>query len=521
MYGEYKKEAIAAFEQFHSSNETELLRTDLINASACLEHADLLDAYKDKDEICNLLRKAAESAGTHNDVKQLCAIGFLKIGEFEEAKKYLRILVSEQFNTIPNAQILSGIYCREWIENKDVKALELNTMLEHFVAPEYLYDLPSDDELGLSSEEGGKELIANDTNDKFLTKQRGVLSAKYELVINKLIAKFSIQLNRIFQTPDPKRNYVDEYFLDSNSVSRRKDIENTFMNPRRRKAFNKNISAFSLRGEYVDALNSFANAMSYLTKLNIDTIDNLLEAPFLELSDTLELLQISIDDERFTMDNYETLSKHNFSNLVATYKEQYLKLCEELVKNCTSLKDISDAENELRIVCNLENINSPESLYEQSRHPVCNQRLTKVLTTNKIIGDDIEWEKKQSMSEVCYNNSEAINKIGSYRFITVGNGDIKNFYILNKDRIRDRDKDNQLLTDFQKRRVIAILSSGKKSLKYCIFLTPDNVYYIDYGKVKVKPYSEITSQKVIEDMTESDYAEALFTLIEDLKDSLS
>lgn len=54
-------------------------------------------------------------SGGANDVLQLCAFSYLKIGKQDKAAVLLRRLVNESYNKIVNAQLLSGYYVSLYI----------------------------------------------------------------------------------------------------------------------------------------------------------------------------------------------------------------------------------------------------------------------------------------------------------------------------------------------------------------------------------------------------------------------
>ena len=95
---DYKQKATLAFEKFESVNNMPLLRTDEFAASCALEHIDLLDFNSDAEKIRNLLQIALKNSENKNDIKQLCAMNYLRLGEYENAQKLLLNLVSEDYN---------------------------------------------------------------------------------------------------------------------------------------------------------------------------------------------------------------------------------------------------------------------------------------------------------------------------------------------------------------------------------------------------------------------------------------
>ena len=488
----FREESINAFERFHQYSDSRLLRTDLLYASSCLEYVDLLDPVKDSESIRRLLVNAGESSGTYCDVKQLCAIGFMKIGDWENAKKYLRVLISEQFNTRANAQILSGIYCREWLNNRDIDAKAQNEMLKHFTESDYLYDLP---ELNLLPDSREDSLIVNslnDCNERFLKRQKKTLQDKQELVLNKVVEKYTIRLNRIFQTPEQKKTYSDDYFSDIFQEQRRKDMEYALINPRLRKAYNKATSVYSLKSEYVDALNSFANTLSINALWDMTVMNEKLADKFNKEIEKIDLLQIYLDEERFSIDHFYTLWTIGFQSIVAEYVTEYRNASWGFANSCKDLSQLSSAEDKLSAICEMEKIDTPDVLFTMLKHKLAGAQQKRVtLSIAKIIkSDDADETIRNSMVEICQNSIEDLNCQGQFKFYTSGIGDIRKFYLLNKEGLSKLSGDS-LLDEFKDRNIVAILSSGSPKFKECLFFTHKGIYWLDGKTAKLTPYSEI------------------------------
>ncbi len=146
----YRLRALEHFETFKTLNEFNILREDHIAASAALEHADLLIADKKYDEAKSILSNNIDKAGNSNDILQLFAMSYLKCGYPNEAIKWLKYLVVEDYNAHPNATLLSRLYSSIYrnlsdnSEKKDIGA-EYN-MLKMWVDSSVLFPLTEDEE---------------------------------------------------------------------------------------------------------------------------------------------------------------------------------------------------------------------------------------------------------------------------------------------------------------------------------------------------------------------------------------
>lgn len=83
-------------------NKYNILRQDQLTAACALEHIDLLLECDKPDlkKVDKLLDEAVRSAKNSNDIIELCALTYLKIGNQNAAQKLLRILVNEDYNKL-------------------------------------------------------------------------------------------------------------------------------------------------------------------------------------------------------------------------------------------------------------------------------------------------------------------------------------------------------------------------------------------------------------------------------------
>ena len=147
---EYLERAKSHFEKYYQLNCYSLLREDKLAASALLEYSDLLllentkgNKGKIKEKVYELIQKAQKQAGNANDVLQLCAISYLKIGKTEDTAKLLKYLVNEEYNLAMNARLLSRIYVSQYVETESATAYAEYKILAKRVVPEFIFPLPT------------------------------------------------------------------------------------------------------------------------------------------------------------------------------------------------------------------------------------------------------------------------------------------------------------------------------------------------------------------------------------------
>lgn len=142
---EYRNRAKNYFEKYHQLNRFSLLREDQLAASALLEYSDLLlleNAKENTEKVYQLVMEAQKKAGNANDVLQLCAISYLKIGKTEDAARLLKYLVNEEYNSAMNAKILSRIYVSQYLATESPAAYTEYGILARRIAPEFLFPMP-------------------------------------------------------------------------------------------------------------------------------------------------------------------------------------------------------------------------------------------------------------------------------------------------------------------------------------------------------------------------------------------
>jgi len=350
VYNKYKDLALESFNQYWKVNNLPLLRKDDIAASCALEHIDLFvqDGIEvNKEKINELLGITIKNAGNSWDIIQLCTMNYLRLGNFEKAKKYLRILVTEDYNAPFNAQILSKQYVEEAIEKNDVK---LNypeyATLCRFVDYRYLYPWPN------SIPTNDKEKM--DFFNVFLCEQKTLLQYKYANSMIKLVEKYTIILNRQTQCPADsyEKDYPDSYFLDiPNKIEKRKEDCNrigVLVSSKRELGY-----------IYVNVFNDFVKSIKTLPLFNqikeefiIEKLKDVKISSFFDFgksedkNDKIE----DIFDERL---HFSTIASEFIKKIAFIIKDYFA------INNAIDGKEINDRELELFNFCATENIPLP------------------------------------------------------------------------------------------------------------------------------------------------------------------
>ena len=367
-YESYRKAALSYFDEFQSKDSFNLLRCDIIAASAYLEYVDLLDFNTEREKIKELVDKAKTRAGEEKDILQLCAMDYLKIQDYDSAMEILRYLVIEDYNKVSNAQILSQLYVSEFIKNKSPdKSSELfvkHNLLTRYVNPRYLFPFPKQ----LSENDEEKELL----NKGFCQIQRGILYEKFEEAFSAIVEKFTVQVNRRFQNSDFEKEHDDSYFLD--------DVEK--WNERKYEVYKKLASKKS--GEYLDYLSENNLGLVYVEDYiapfvrSVRQIDELKDISLESIKENIsnrtekfDKLQEMISAENSMNDVTKGLTEVLFSLKFSDFVETWISECLEGIKSelekCEALSDFMSIESELRQVCLENNIPEPEALFDNAQ----------------------------------------------------------------------------------------------------------------------------------------------------------
>lgn len=403
VYNKYKDLALESFNQYWKVNNLPLLRKDDIAASCALEHIDLLaqgGIEDNKEKINGLLGIAIKNAGNSWDIIQLCTMNYLRLGNFEEAKKYLRILVTEDYNAPFNAQILSQRYVREAIEkNDEMFNYPEYTTLCRFVNSGYLYPWPKDfDNI--------KKL-----EDDFYKYQKAILKWKYASVVIKLIEKYTVLLNRQTQCPanDYEKEYTDSYFLDTVEKIKIRNYD-----------FKRNPAQVN-RDEYVyiyiDVLEKFVSAVKKVPlfepveedEINLNPEDKSIFKFFYPDLCT-RVIEKPINDQFDQRIQFYTLVKKFVKSMVEEIKK---------IDNIANI-EINEKESELVDLCKNENIQLPEIPISQKEEK-SKEETTSYFSIEDIYGEDA--------NKIRNEKARRDNQLKRIRNVTLAEGNKLNFLI--------------------------------------------------------------------------------------------
>lgn len=354
----YKDLAKKYFDIVLNGNDSALLREDQVLATCCLEYVDLLDVDVDKEKINNLLDKAVQASGDFNDLLQLCAIYYLKIGNISSSSKLLKMLVNEDYNATTNAQILSKVYVYDYINNQSPLAKYEYKLLTNRVNTQFLFPMPIN---SLDS----AELLQND----FLDNQRKVILEKYILVLKKFIENYAIKFNKIFPVADINSDYKDSYFNDDINSNRKRidDIKRVLQNKSKAEEYRLRLSDANIPFAILDILNELFESISFLNCIDYEKdLEILIKTSIENNKENLNELQKKINDNIFGDKELTILESLDFKAFTELYIDQIYEDVNSYIYKKSSMYEFSYVEQNLREFCLKQGIPEPDILLKRS-----------------------------------------------------------------------------------------------------------------------------------------------------------
>lgn len=401
----YREKAVEYFEKFQELNRFNILREDQLTASCALEYVDLLllEEKPDFDKICGLLDGAVKTSKNSNDILELCALSYLKIGKQDSAAKILRILVNEDYNRIINAQLLSSIYVYT-LNKTDYELLATR------VDQDYLYPMPRE----------GEDL--DKLQAEFGSKQKAVLKQKYKIVLDEYLDKYVIEWNKITSVFDAGMEYPDSYFLDTTkakaerSSQARRIYANTSKKEyyqHRMKEVGYELNILGILNELVVKLFESQTFSDYVLEQNVE--DEIRER-ILDKKDDINQLQDAMINGDFTINAYLISQTITLKQIVGKALGMVVDYAVNQV-DAANINEITYLESSLRTFCMNNGLVQPEvainrgdkdtSLFEKSKEPFAPQ----------LFGAQAVAAKK---------NAEFMAEMTAFIKEKINNGDLKN-----------------------------------------------------------------------------------------------
>ena len=471
----YRKKALEYFEKFERLNELSILREDQLAASCYLEHIDLLllDPNTDKTRVIELLGKAVHASGNANDVLQLCAITYLRIGKPDDAAKILKILVNEDYNKIINAQILSSIY----VHTKNHSDYEL---LASRVDSDYLYPMP---QTGETSEMLEKE---------FGSKQKAVLKAKYKAVLQEYLDKYSIEWNKLTSVFDISADYPDSFFLDTDKARSERKIQarRIYADSTKKEYYQRRMAESGYELNILGILNEMCirifESSAFADYALQQNVENQIKLKISENRDEINQLQASMNDGEFPMTGYFLSQTIGIREIVGKAFDFIIDYTIEKV-DAANINDITFLEGNLLTFCNTNELPAPEIAINRGNYAAEMFGKKAEPFEAQLFGRQAVIAKKNSefMSEMVSFVKEKINAIdlkNDDTAIYFSDSSEFNGYFFNVAFQEHPDVKNHAL----------MILHDKTKRKHDLVFTTDGIVSVVKDKVKnITPYNEV------------------------------
>ena len=382
----YRNKAKEYFEKYEELETFNILREDKLVATCALEHIDLLldeenGLKTNEQKIKDLLKLAIKSAGNSFDIIELCALAYLKIGNRADAAKILKMLVNEDYNSIINAQILSSIYVyegRSAIEaNKLDKYKQIVAnyeLLSLRIDKNYLFPMPQ-------KGEGLKELESN-----FGVKQKEILKSMFEITLENLVQKYSIEWNKITSTFELGKDYPDKYFVNTSAAKnyRKKDFKKLCTDSEKFDYYKERLANADYSFNLLNILNEIYDVIIQLEYFNDDPallneIEIRIKKAINEYNEVISQLQKSITDKKFNLKDYQLSQDITIEVFVNGSLQRLLKHVNNKIDVIKDLNEITSIESALRAFCLKNKIDEPLLAFEVDEEEIHVDRVEKFL----------------------------------------------------------------------------------------------------------------------------------------------
>ena len=482
----YFQAAKMYFEVFiRSFKACDLLRENQVASSCALEYIDLLriDIPEERKKIDELIKFALDYSGNANDVLQLCAFSYLKIGDAKSAAQLFRRLVNENYNAVVNSQLLSRYYVSAYLagDNSTVKDYQY---LEKRMDGKYLYPFPDQKLL-----EGGSEKAIADIEESFIDNQKNILTRKFGIVIDQFRRKYEILFNKCIPVPEGKK-YSDNYFNGSvTAYANRKADGMELKNKRTLRDYNEALKETDYPYSYLPVLNDMLNA-SYLLNCVQGQENSLLTAisdAIIKDHEKFKRLAQKIAKDDFEEEDYSRILEISFDTYTSSFFEKMLTASVDYIALKTDIVAMNEAEGNLRDFCIKEGFESPEVLYDTSDDMIEVPELKKQYLGIELIDDGkttIETDNRyDEIARSFIQFKDQITKESEGITWLMRNQPKFDRYFIDLKNVPDKHT--------LQRKTVAILDDNAESDNDLLFTT-DGLIQIVKGKMKeALPYDEI------------------------------
>ncbi len=352
----YQNKAKMHFQTYEGLSRFNVLREDQMCSSFALEYVDLLllEENPDYGKVNQLLALAVEMSGNANDVLEMCMISYLKIGNYEEASKLLKVLINEDYNTSLNAKLLSRIYVSKFFGTAD-PSLKNEIIVQYDVLSGRVHDERILFPMPLMTEDD-KELQA-----KYIQVQKCILRKEYNQAIQALIEKNAIQYHQIIPAPSKKEEKFDYYADTAAAKENRRQVVEKYLMGKGRQGYIELLQNVGYVSSYLDLMDKTVTSLEGLylfqKSKNRDDLIEYIEDEILLRRPSLKRIQEKIEEGTFAIENYDYLENElSYTRVMKNFFEGLEKIVTREVDLLEGMNEIDEAEYDLIEFCRQEDL---------------------------------------------------------------------------------------------------------------------------------------------------------------------
>ena len=473
----YRDEAVKCYEQFlQSFGDKDLLRENPLASACALEYIELIPCETDEEKkrIEELVDYAARMSGDEHDILQFCAVAYIRLGVIDKASALLRRLINEQYNTVLNAQLLSGIYVHNYIGGDKSAESEYRYLMER-VDEKYLFPFPVPSLFNDPDREHGEDVLK-----RFTDNQREILLQKGGFVLNQFRRKYRIAFNKCVPVPGGKE-YPDDYYDGSPASDEVRKADGDIL--RNRKHAAEYASAlFDCDYPYniLPVLNDLMNAVTDLNcvrgKEN-DLLTQLNEAVIAKRGDLLRIRERIDDSTRFFQSTYDEILALTFDEFTKRFFDTLARCAFEYMAPKTDIVAMNEAEGNLTAFCIRQGLPTPEELYRDAneirRASLLNNQYLGVELIDEGVPSSVIDDRFNTVLETFSRNKDKICPDDSTRILLCGTDEFDRYFINsdipNKHEVR--------------KKIVAILDDTTSRNKDLLFTT-DGIMQVIRGRAR-------------------------------------
>lgn len=462
----YRNKAYSFFTRYWETAQFSLLREDQISSACALELVDLLiERGESKDVIESFIEKAVSFSGNACDILQLCAVAFLRIGEMEKARKHLKYLVNENYNSSMNVQLLSGVLIS--LYNSDPDSDDAIGYLSDYEIlskrPDqraYLVPWPTED---------------GDAEQKYLDDQKEIVRSKFRNVMRELQDRHTVNTNKLVPSVKEEWEYDEDYYSEKNEEVRFRDIVNVYSVNLDKQQYKEKLSDVHFSIRLIDCFNQLLSILYSLDFASKEKLSEVARSQFENNRESLNSLQEKMTTGKFELSDFRELQKYTDYSFSDALFGEIIREFDDLVDNAKDMGDISQCESAIYSLCDKENLTEPDKYMWQKRSSEHKRKTEFLIGYDEVLGEKarheiLETERKKQMERIIRDYDDNVMIPEKVRLHRRDSKDFRNFFA----SVR-----GQYLEGKHKKETLAIIEDTSFGGRLDLVLTTNGLICVD------------------------------------------